>query len=93
MNNLTHIQKKIISLARKGSHDLYIRVISKEYQTEAEDTCGAKQGAGSAGGKLGEEGIWSDEKDEVVNGHLHLLARPQVIDEQQLARDREQQGY
>lgn len=62
-------------------HNLYICVISKEDQAEAEYTCGAEEGASSARGELRKNGIRSDEQDEVVNGHFQLLASPQVVDE------------
>ena len=68
------------------SHDLNICIVSDQYQTETEYTRRAKERASCAGGELGEDGVGSNEGYQVVDCHLHLSSRPEIVDEEQLPR-------
>ncbi len=66
---------------------LEVGVVPQHEEAEGGDADGAQEGAGSDGGKLGEGSVGEDVEDQVDDGELQLLPRPQVVEEDGLARE------
>ena len=72
--------------------NLEVGVVPDHEQAEAEDPDAAQEGRRRGAGELRKEGVGQDVEDEVEDGELEVAASPEVVEEDDLARDRTDQA-
>ena len=72
--------------------NLEVGVVPDHEQTEAEDPNAAQEGGCGGPSKLREEGVRQDVEDQVEDGELQVPTGPEVVEEDDLTRDRAYQA-